>query len=203
MKHNHSEHAAHAGHDMSKMPARQSLGDGGNHSDHEAAMTNPAIAKQMEADMRRRFFISLILSVPIFLYSPVMTSFFGVTLLSPIPVNWLLFVLTTPIVFWTGSIFITGAYYSLKSRKLNMMVLIATGVLTAYLFSVLITFTVGGETFYEAAALLVTFVLFGHWMEMKSRRGTSDALRALFDLVPPKANVIRNGKERGTWLKVT
>ncbi|MBI2054080.1 MAG: copper-translocating P-type ATPase [Candidatus Staskawiczbacteria bacterium] len=149
----------------------------------------------MEADMRRRFFISLILSFPIFLYSPVGINFFKINLPTPIPVNWLLFILTTPIVFWTGSIFITGTYYSLKSGKLNMSVLIATGVLAAYLFSVLLTFTVGGESFYEAAALLVTFVLFGHWMEMKSRRGTSDALRALFDLVPPKTNVIRNGKE--------
>jgi len=76
-----------------------------------------------------------------------------------------------------------------------MSVLIATGVLAAYFFSVWLTFTIGGETFYEAAALLVTFVLFGHWMEMKSRRGTSDALRALFDLVPPQANIIRDGKE--------
>jgi len=67
-------------------------------------------------------------------------------------------------------------------------------VLAAYLFSVLITF-IGGETFYEAAAMLVTFVLFGHWMEMRSRRGTSDALRALFDLVPPQATVIRDGEE--------
>src|ERR671920_98376 len=53
----------------------------------------------------------------------------------------------------------------------------------------------GGETFYEAAAMLVTFVLFGHWMEMRSRRGTNDALRALFDLVPPQATVIRDGEE--------
>jgi Cu2+-exporting ATPase len=75
-----------------------------------------------------------------------------------------------------------------------MSVLIATGVLAAYLFSVLITF-LGGETFYEAAAMLVTFVLFGHWMEMRSRRGTNDALRALFDLVPPQATVIRDGEE--------
>ena len=67
-------------------------------------------------------------------------------------------------------------------------------MLAAYLFSVLITF-IGGETFYEAAAMLVTFVLFGHWMEMRSRRGTSDALRALFDLVPPQATVIRDGEE--------
>ena len=47
---------------------------------------------------------------------------------------------------------------------------------------------------YEAAAMLVTFVLFGHWMEMRSRRGTSDALQALFNLVPPKARVVRNGQ---------
>src|SRR3989339_665468 len=167
-----------------------------SHKDHEAAMTNPQIAKKMEADMRRRFWISFLLSIPIFPYSPVGINFFGLNLPTPIPVNWLLLILTTPIVFWTGSIFITGTYYSLKAKKLNMAVLIVTGVLAAYLFSALLTIIMpGSETFYEAAALLVTFVLFGHWMEMKSRRGTSDALRALFDLVPPKANVIREGKE--------
>jgi len=175
----------HKTHDISKV----------SHKDHEAAMTDPRIAKKMEAYMRRRFFISFILSIPIFLYSPVGINFFGLNLPTPIPVNWLLFILTTPIVFWTGSIFITGTYYSLKAKQLNMAVLVATGVLAAYLFSILLTFTVGGETFYEAAALLVTFVLFGHWMEMKSRRGTSDALRALFDLVPPQTNVVRDGKE--------
>lgn len=177
-----------ANHDMQKM----------SHADHETAMTSPQMAKQMEMDMRRRFWVSFLLSIPIFLYSPVGINFFKLDLPTPtpIPINWLLLILTTPIVFWAGSIFITGAYYSLKARKLNMSVLIATGVLAAYLFSVLLTFIhLDSETFYEAAALLVTFVLFGHWMEMKSRRGTSDALRALFDLVPPKANVIRGGKE--------
>jgi P-type Cu2+ transporter len=97
-------------------------------------------------------------------------------------------------VFYSGWIFLSGSYHSLRRRTLNMSVLIATGVLAAYLFSVLITF-LGGETFYEAAAMLVTFVLFGHWMEMRSRRGTNDALRALFDLVPPQATVIREGEE--------
>ncbi len=180
------KHDEHAGHDMSKM----------SHMDHEAAMTNPQMAKKMEADMRNRFWVSFILAIPIFLYSPVGVNYFGLNLPTPIPINWLLFILTTPIVFWTGSIFITGTYYSLKAKKLNMAVLVATGVLAAYLFSVLLTLIrPSAETFYEAAALLVTFVLFGHWMEMKSRRGTSDALRALFDLVPPKATVIRDGKE--------
>lgn len=176
----------HADHDMQQT----------SHMDHEAAMTSPQMAKAMELDMRKRFFISLLLSIPIFLYSPVGTNIFKLHLPSLIPVDWLLLILTTPIVFWTGSIFITGTYYSLRARKLNMAVLIATGVLAAYLFSVLLTIIrPGSETFYEAAALLVTFVLFGHWMEMKARRGTSDSLRALFDLVPPKANVIRDGAE--------
>ncbi|TSC71174.1 MAG: heavy metal translocating P-type ATPase [Parcubacteria group bacterium Gr01-1014_49] len=166
-----------------------------SHADHEAAMTNPQMAEHMEADMRRRFFVSLALTVPIVLYSTMGEMLFGISLPSPIPKQMLLFLLTTPIVFWTGSIFITGAYHSLKARALNMMVLIATGVLAAYLGSIALAFTESGEAFYEAAAMLVTFVLFGHWMEMKSRRGTSDALRALFDLVPPLARVIRNGTE--------
>ncbi|MBI5023034.1 MAG: copper-translocating P-type ATPase [Candidatus Magasanikbacteria bacterium] len=178
---------------MSKMPAPS--GVEGSHQDHETAMTNPQMAKAMEAEMRRRFWISLILSIPIFLYSPVGINFFKLSLPTPVPVNWLLFILTTPIVFWAGSIFITGTYYSLKSRKLNMSVLVSTGVLAAYFFSVVLTITGGEETFYEAAALLLTFVLFGHWMEMKSRRGTSESLRALFDLVPPQARVWRDGQE--------
>ncbi len=179
------DHTKHAGHDMSKM----------SHMDHEAAMTSPQMAKAMEADMRRRFFISLVLAIPIILYSQVGKNIFGIELPSPIPVDWLLFLLTTPIVFWTGSIFITGTYYSLKARKLNMAVLIATGVLAAYFGSIFLSLQGMEETFYEAAAMLVTFVLFGHWLEMKSRKGTYDSLRALFDLVPPKATVIRNGKE--------
>ena len=158
-------------------------------------MTDPRMATQMEADMRRRFWIALILTIPIVLYSPLGESLFRLSLPAPIPVNWLLLILATPVVFWTGSIFITGTYYSLKARKLNMAVLIATGVLAAYVGSLILMLTVGGETFFDAAAMLVTFVLFGHWMEMKSRRGTSEALRALFNLIPPQATVIRDGKE--------
>ncbi len=186
-KFSHKEHDGSAGEemDMQKM----------SHKDHEAAMTNPEMAKEMEADMKKRFFIAFALTIPVFLYSPLAMKFFNIPEPSFISINFLLFLLTTPIVFWVGSIFIVGAYHSLKNRTLNMSVLISVGVLAAYLFSLPITFYIGGETFFEAAAMLVTFVLFGHWMEMKSRRGTSDSLRALFDLVPPKAVVIRDGKE--------
>lgn len=177
-----SEHAAH---NMSKI----------SHMDHEAAMTNPMMAKEMEKDMRRRFWVALILTIPIFFLSPVGTSLFKFSLPANLPTNWILFILSTPVVFWAGSIFITGTYHSLKNGKLNMSVLIATGVLTSYIFSVYLTIIGSMDVFYEAAAMLVAFVLFGHWMEMRSRRGTSESLSALFDLVPPKANVIRDGKE--------
>lgn len=166
-----------------------------SHHDHAAAMTDPKMAAAMEKDMRNRFFGALIFTIFVILYSPIVTGIINLKLPTPVPHNWLLFVLTTPIVFYFGSIFPIDAWQALKNRKLDMMVLIAVGVLAAYFFSVFITFFVGGETFYDAAAMLVTFVLFGHWMEMKSRRGTSDALRALFDLVPPQARVIRDGKE--------
>ncbi len=183
-EHHHMDHAA-MGHDMTKM----------SHEDHDAAMTDPKMAVFMEHDMRNRFWWSLLLTIPVVLYSSLFTDFFKISLPTPIPNNWIMFLLTTLIVFKFGSIFPVGAWNALKKRRLNMMVLISVGVFAAYIFSVFITIFVGGETFYEAAAMLVTFVLFGHWMEMKSRRGTSDALRALFDLVPPQARVIRDGRE--------
>lgn len=193
----------HAKHQMpedvgNNIPVHNDLGKNGakmSHMDHQAAMTNLSMAKEMEADMSRRFWISLFLSIPIVLLSPVGINLLKINLPASFPINWILLALSTPVVFWAGSIFITGTYYSLRDKKLNMSVLIATGVLTSYLFSVYLTIIGSTDVFYEAAAMLVTFVLFGHWMEMRSRRGTSDSLRALFDLVPPKANVIRDGKE--------
>ncbi|HXF82808.1 MAG TPA: copper-translocating P-type ATPase [bacterium] len=165
----------------------------GEAHDHEAQMADPRMAAHMEADMRRRFFWSLALTAPAVLYSPIGMNLLRVRLPEPVPANWILFLLTTPVVFWTGSIFIAGAWRALRRRVLNMSVLISTGVLAAYAFSVAVTVLDAGETFYEAAAMLVTFVLFGHWMEMRSRRGTSEALRALFTLVPPRARVVRDG----------
>lgn len=183
--------AQHVHHEMHKdVQDGMAMGHGG--MDHD--MSDPKMARAMELDMRNRFFVALLLTIPTLLYSPLFTQFFNFRLPAPVDPNWIMFVLSTPVVWWSGWIFISGAYQSLKHRALNMSVLIATGVLAAYLFSVLILF-VGGESFFEAAAMLVTFVLFGHWMEMRARRGTNDALRALFDLVPPQARVIRNGQE--------
>ncbi len=156
-------------------------------------MSDPAMARAMEADMRTRFFVALALTIPIVLYSSLGTDVLHLRLPLPfgMPRNWLLLVLTTPVVWWCGWIFHSGAYRALRNRTLDMNVLVSLGVLVAYLFSAFATLLAPHvETSFDAAAMLVTFVLFGHWMEMRSRRGSSDALSALLRLAPSQANVI-------------
>src|SRR2546422_6818791 len=153
------------------------------------------MARLMELDIRQKFFFALILSVPIVLYSPLGKFIFGFQPPAPIPVPWILFLLTTPVCFYSGWIFLYSSFRALQQRTLNMSVLIAVGITAAYGLSVLLTILQSSASYYEAAALLVTFVLFGHWMEMRSRRGTTDALQALLQLVPPQARVLQNGKE--------
>jgi Cu2+-exporting ATPase len=155
--------------------------------------SDPAMAASMEGDMRRRFWVALVLTVPLVLLSGTIPGI-------PVPVHgpaasWIGFALATPVVWWCGWIFLAGAVTALRRRALDMSVLIATGVLAAYLASVYLTVIRFPAMYYDAAAMLVTFVLFGHWMQMKAERGTKDALQALFALVPPTAHVLRNGQE--------
>src|SRR5437016_12007671 len=161
-------------------------------------MRDPAMAQAMEADMRNRFFVSLVLTIPVILYSPLGTSLFKLHLPTPFGIspNWVLLVLATPIVWWGGWIFHSGAWRALRNRTLDMNVLVSLGVLVAYFFSVFVTFFAPQvETSYDAAAMLVTFVFFGQWTEMLSRRRSSDALNALLRLAPSQANVIRPNGE--------
>jgi len=153
------------------------------------------MARLMELDIKNKFLFALALTIPIIVYSPMGEKIFGLKLPAPIPATWILFILTTPVFFYAGWIFLYSTYKALQKRTLNMAVLIAVGISAAYVFSVILTITGSEDSFYEAAAMLITFVLFGHWMEMRSRRGTTDALQALFALVPPQARVFRNGKE--------
>ena len=197
---NHIKNDMHSGHvmgDSSKMSFWQkfkmsmSMTMGMDHT----GLAGREMARLMEVDIRNKFFFALIFAIPIILYSPLGTNFLGLHLLSPLPIPWLLFILTTPVFFYSGWIFLYSTYFALKNKMLNMAVLIAVGITAAYGFSVLLTLIGSPDSYYEAAAMLITFVLFGHWMEMKSRRGTTDALQALFNLVPTQARVFKDGKE--------
>jgi Cu2+-exporting ATPase len=150
----------------------------------------------MVRDTRNRFWVCLIFTVPIFVYAP-MGGFFT----PPAPpfgleLNlWLLFFASAAILYPSWPFFVS-AWRALKTGTLSMAVLVVLSVGTGYLFSVGTTFFFkeGGQ-FFEAAAVLLVFILLGHWLEMRARAGASSAIKALMDLTPAMASVIRNGVE--------
>jgi P-type Cu2+ transporter len=150
----------------------------------------------MERDMRNRFLVALVFTIPIVLWSTVGTELLGTELATPFGLDHDLwqFLLSLPIIVYASSIFFTGAVAALRNRTLDMMVLVAVAIGVGWLYSVAATFFIEGEVFYEAAGMLATFVLLGHWFEMRARGGANDAIRTLLDLAPPKAVVIRNGE---------
>jgi P-type Cu2+ transporter len=153
---------------------------------------------EMVRDMRNRFLVAALFAIPIALWSPVGEFLFGSTPPTPFGIGddlWQFF-LSLPVIFYSSWIFFRGAYVALRARTLDMMVLVAVAIGTGWIYSVAATFWIEGDVFYEAAAFLAVFVLLGHWFEMRARGGANDAIRALLDLAPPMAVVIRDGEER-------
>jgi Cu2+-exporting ATPase len=150
----------------------------------------------MVADMRRRFLVAAVLSVPILLYSPIGREVLGFNAAAPFGLRDDVFslLLSLPVVGYSAWIFFDGAFRALRARTLDMMVLVAVAVGTGWGYSVAVTLTGGGEVFYEAASVLTAFVLLGHWFEMRARGGANDAIRTLLELAPPKAVVLRGGE---------
>src|SRR5258708_5338960 len=151
---------------------------------------------EMVRDLLRRFIISIILSIPIVLFSP-MGKMLGLSGMPPfnIPMDLFGLLLATPVVWWGGWPFISAAWRALIRGEVNMMTLIALGILVSYTYSVVATFLFKGEVFYEAAAMLTSFSLAGHWLEMRSRFATGKAVEALLKLAPATARVKRHGSE--------
>ena len=160
------------------------------------------------ADMTRRFWVSAILSLPLLVWV------MGAHLLSIIPHEWLNAPLTrwlemavaTPVVLWGGWPFFVRAVDSVRLRSLNMFTLVALGVSASYIYSVVLTLfpdavarVTNGlplDVYFEAAAVITTLVLLGQVLELKARAGARNAMRALLDLAPKMARLIReDGKE--------
>jgi P-type Cu2+ transporter len=151
----------------------------------------------MIADMRRRFLVAAVFSVPVLLWSPIGRDVLDFQVDAPFGLRDDVFqlLLSLPVVLYSAAIFFTGAVRALRARTLDMMVLVAVAVGAGWLYSLGVTLSGGGEVFYEAATVLTAFVLLGHWFEMRARGGANDAIRTLLDLAPPMATVIR---ERAT-----
>src|SRR2546421_7081805 len=143
----------------------------------------------MVADMRNRFLVAAVLSVPILLWSPIGREVLGFGVPAPFGLRDDVFslLLSLPVVFYSAWIFFDGAWRALRARTLDMMVLVAVAVGAGWLYSVGVTLTGGGDVFYEAASVLAAFVLLGHWFEMRARGGANDAIRTRLDLAPPTA----------------
>src|SRR5829696_5669927 len=178
-----ADHAAHA-----PLTPQEAMGHGGHH----AAMSMDAMVR----DMRNRFLVAALLSIPILLWSPIGREVIGFTVPAPFGLRDDVFslILSLPVIFYSAWIFFDGAWRALRARTLDMMVLVAVAIGAGWLYSVYVTLTGGGEVFYEAATVLAAFVLLGHWFEMRARGGANDAIRTLLELAPPMAVVIRDGE---------
>ena len=158
---------------------------------HGAGMDMAAMAR----DMRNRFIVSLIFVLPMLALAPMGM---GRPLISPpaaLGLDKTLFLLASAAIIYPGWPFAVAAVRALRNGILNMAVLVVLSVGTGYLFSIGATFVFEGVQFYEAAAVLLVFILLGHWLEMRARAGASEAIRKLMDLAPPMATVIRDGRE--------
>lgn len=157
-------------------------------------------------DMSRRFWLSLILTIPIFALamSDVFPSHVLMRVLSMRAMQWIEFVLATPVVLWGGWPFFVRGWQSIVNHSLNMFTLIAMGTGVAYVYSLVATLTpglfpasfrgMGGviPAYFEAAAVITTLVLLGQVLELRARSHTGSAIRALLGLAPTRARVIRS-----------
>jgi len=162
------------------------MGRGGHHG--EMSM------ESMVRGMRDRFLLAAVLSVPVLLWSPIGRKVLGFEVAAPFGLRDDVFALAVslPVIFYSAWIFFDGAYRALRARTLDMMVLVAVGVGAGWVYSLGVTLTGGGEVFYEAATVLTSFVLLGHWFEMRARGGANDAVRTLLELAPAMALVLRD-----------
>ena len=185
----HGGRDAHKGHET---PAGRTPQDVMGHGGHHAGMS----MDDMTRDMRNRFLLAALLSIPILLWSPIGREVLGFEVAAPFGLRDDVFslILSLPVIFYSAWIFFDGAYRALRNRTLDMMVLVAVGVGTGWLYSLGVTVTGGGEVFYEAATVLTAFVLLGHWFEMRARGGANDAVRTLLELAPAMAVVLRDGE---------
>lgn len=204
-----TEHAPHDHHrtradgaETAPAAARSGAGHGGAHpanhttaaGDMHAGMQHGADLHAAARDMRNRFFVAALFALPLFIWSPM-----GL-MQPPAPPFGLrgdlwLALLATGAVLYPGWPFFRAAVRSLRHGVLDMAVLVLLSVGTGYGFSLAATFVFRGANFYEASAVLLTFILLGHWLEMRARAGASDAMKALLKLSPPRAIVRRNGQE--------
>ncbi len=166
---------------------------------HEASNVQEKAKNEETKKLTQKLVFALILAIPVLLISmPQLLMLFGINaemLMSFPGRKLLLFALTTPIQFYAGWQFYKGALAAAKNKTSNMDTLVAIGTSAAYFYSVATTFFISGDSYYEVAALLVTFILIGKLLEAKAKGKTSQAIKKMMGMQAKTARVRRDGKE--------
>lgn len=163
-----------------------------NNSSHEEHSTDEHSHhdhSHMLQEYKNKFIISLIVTIPILLLSPMIQDFFNFSI-SFKGDSYVLFILATFVFFYGGKPFLSGSVEEIKTKNLGMMTLIALAIVVSYVYSVLTTFFLPGANFFWELATLIIIMLIGHYIEMKSVMGASNALEKLVKLIPSEANLI-------------
>src|SRR3989338_2374487 len=160
---------------------------------HKKASTDKHAGHSTEMFLRK-FWVSLILTVPVVLYADVFQKVFRWQAPEFIGSNYLPLVLGSIVFFYGGWIFLLCAYRELKALLPGMMTLIALAISAAYFYSIWATFGEPEHTLFWELTTLITIMLFGHWLEMRAVPGAQGALKELSKLLPDTAEVIRDGK---------
>lgn len=178
----HTDHGGHEGHSHGDHHGHEH-GHGHGHGDHAAMF-------------RSRFWWSLLLSVPVVIFSPMVAELLGYGVPEFNGSAWIPPVLGTIIFIYGGTPFLQGGWSELKSRQPGMMLLIAMAITVAFVASWVTTLGIGGFDldFWWELALLVVIMLLGHWLEMRALGAASSALDALAELLPDEAEKIIDGQ---------
>ncbi len=176
-EHTQQDHTGHAHH--GHQPGHGEMG----HDHH----------RMMIEDFKKRFWVSLVLTVPILLLAPMIQGWMGVDWQFP-GSSYLLFALSAVVYFYGGYPFLKGFFEEIRSKAPGMMTLIAMAISVAFFYSVATTFGLPGESFYWELATLIVIMLVGHWVEMRSVLGASKALELLVSMMPSEAHKIEGDK---------
>ena len=167
-----------------------------DHENMDHASGHAGHHEHMVADFRKRFWVTLGLTIPVTLLSPMIMMLFGFHLDFP-GANIVVFVLSTIIFFYGGKPFLKGAVDEWKQRSPGMMLLISLAIVSAYIYSTFTAFFITGSDFYFELATLILIMLLGHWIEMKSQMGASKALEELIKLMPKVAHKLDSDGNTG------
>lgn len=192
MDHDHHDMSQHSEH--KKMDYTQPM----DHSKHkEAGKDEKEMHSKHEGHsvemFRTKFYVSLFLTLPVLILSPIIQKFLGMSLRF-YGDTIVLFVFSSVVFFYGGLPFLKGSFNELKHKMPGMMTLISLAIIVAYFYSSAVTFGLMGEVFFWELATLIDIMLLGHWIEMRSVMGASRALQKLSQLIPDKAHLVKGSQ---------